>query len=143
MIKISIVHSLKFYTHNQILLQFVYIYVDLSVSAGGLPDKDSIRLVGGSGKHEGHVETYLLGHWVSVCSKYGDLLDATVVCRQLGYPGALAIPNRDTFFGLGNSGIQLELQCTGYESNITQCSHQLRTPRYCLYHMAGDVICSG
>ena len=65
----------------------MHTYIDLSISAE-TPDDGSIRLVGGPNAHEGHVEMYLLGHWVSVCFPYWDLVDATVVCRQLGYPAA-------------------------------------------------------
>ena len=44
-----------------------------------------IRLVGGSGPHEGRVEICLDHQWGAVCDDHWDDDDARVVCRQLGY----------------------------------------------------------
>ena len=117
-----------------------YIHIDLSISAE-TPDDGSIRLVGGPNAHEGHVEMYLLGHWVAACFQYWDLVDATVVCRQLGYPAALTIQNNaaQTFFG---RDMRLYLRCNGNESSIIQCNHGMTSTSYCPYNR-DSVICSG
>ena len=128
-------------------IYFIYIvcmhtYIDLSISAE-TPDEGSIRLVGGPNAHEGYVQMYLLGHWVSACFRYWDLVDATVVCRQLGYPAALTIQNNvaQDFFRGEYSKLRLQdLRCNGNESSIIQCSRGMTLPYYCPYN---SVICSG
>ena len=102
----------------------------------------SIRLLGGSGSHEGLVEMYLLGHWTTLCNRYTwDMSDAAVVCHQLGYSGAVAAPRGSNFnvetqrrpYGVYN------LQCSGYEVNITYCEKSFSDQ--CSQNFAG-VICS-
>ena len=44
-----------------------------------------VRLVGGSGPHEGRVEVCVNEAWGTVCSNNWDTNDANVVCSQLEY----------------------------------------------------------
>ncbi len=46
----------------------------------------AVQLVGGSGLHEGRVEVCVNENWGTVCSDFWSTDDASVVCRQLGYP---------------------------------------------------------
>ena len=45
----------------------------------------SIRLVDGSGPHEGRLEVCVNEAWGTVCSNGWDNTDSNIVCNQLGY----------------------------------------------------------
>ena len=84
----------------------------------------AIRLADGIGSHEGRVEIFHDNMWGTVCDDGWDLQDATVVCRQLGYPSALEAVAFATF-GQGSGPIWLdEVDCLGTETNLTQCDHE-------------------
>ena len=63
---------------------------------------DPVRLTGGSGPHEGRVEVFYNNTWGTVCDDYWGKEDADVVCRELGYPGAISALGRAAF-GRGNA----------------------------------------
>ena len=102
-----------------------------------------IRLVGGSGPHEGRVEVYHNGTWGTVCDDDWNLQDATVACRQLGYINATAAL-RSARFGAGSSPILFsELTCIGNESIITECPHLLTGAHNCTHSEDVGVVCEG
>ena len=84
----------------------------------------TIRLAHGPTEYDGIVEVYHNGEWGTVCDIGWDLNDAQVVCNQLGLDKVAAIRNY-TFYRQNMSGrIWLSnLNCTGTELNITNCSH--------------------
>ena len=93
---------------------------------------------------EGRVEIFLLGQWGRVCGSSWDQRAATVACHQLGYNTALNVDNR-LKFGQGNGLTWLNnLQCTGYEANLTHCVNGGRLV-YSSCYSVGDagVTCTG
>eukprot|EP00058_Branchiostoma_floridae_P023683 XP_002609173.1 hypothetical protein BRAFLDRAFT_92536 [Branchiostoma floridae] len=90
----------------------------------GVVCRPYVRLVGGSSNNEGRVEIFYNGEWGTVCSSYDwDLADASVVCRQLGYPCTSSTTTWASF-GEGTGQIWLRyVRCTGSEARLADCSH--------------------
>ena len=108
------------YLHCYILCMFVY---SIDETSNNTAAKGAVRLVGGNTMLEGRVEVFLLGQWGTVCDYNWDFAEATVVCRQLGYPGAIEAP-RYAAFGAGSGpSWYYSLYCTGTERNLTECSN--------------------
>ncbi|ELW62536.1 Scavenger receptor class A member 5 [Tupaia chinensis] len=66
---------------------------------GGV-ETEMIRLVNGSGPHEGRVEVYHDRRWGTVCDDGWDKKDGEVVCRMLGFRGVEEV-YRTARFGQG------------------------------------------
>ena len=71
----------------------------------------------------GRVEVYYNNTWGTVCDNYWDLNNAAVVCRELGFPGAIS-SSCCAVFGQGTGPIWLDgVSCTGREAVLSTCSH--------------------
>ena len=101
-----------------------------------------IRLVSPSNSpSSGRVEVLHMGTWGTICDHSWDLRDANVVCRQLGYDGALSAP-RNAAFGRGTGQIWLEgVQCVGDEIAISDCYHRGWNVHNCGHHSDVGVVC--
>ena len=94
----------------------------MSAAAAYYSGEGDVRLVGGSGPHEGRLEVYHNGTWGNVCDDDWDLQDATVVCRQVGYGRAVAAL---VAYGGGSGPIwHYNVNCSGSEASLTQCAHR-------------------
>ena len=60
--------------------------------------------------------------WGTVCDDFFGTAEANVVCRQLGYSGALSVYS-DAHFGQGTGEIWMDsVDCNGAESSLSDCS---------------------
>ena len=80
-----------------------------------------MRLKGASIEFGGRVDVFYRGKWGKICRNGWDLDDATVVCNQLGYKGALAefIGSNVKYENL--TFLMSNVSCTGKESSLTLC----------------------
>lgn len=80
-----------------------------------------LRLSGKDFTFHGRVEIFFSGLWGTVCHDWWNLQSARVVCRQLGFDGAVAARPWSAF-GHGKGVIWMNrVQCTGHESSIADC----------------------
>ncbi|XP_022110198.1 deleted in malignant brain tumors 1 protein-like [Acanthaster planci] len=107
------------------------------------PPDGSVRLVDGSSSSEGRVEVYYQGDWGTVCDDVWDISDAIVVCRQLGFPGAVRAVSAAAEFSVGDGPILLDnVECTGDENTLADCSHGGWTVHNCGHSEDAGVVCS-
>ncbi|XP_071490808.1 neurotrypsin-like [Diadema antillarum] len=101
-----------------------------------------VRLVGGESVREGRVEIQYEGEWGTVCDDDWDMNDANVVCRNLGFEGALEALS-DAYFGEGEGSIFLDnVDCSGNESSIIDCEHPGIEDHNCLHFEDAGVRCT-
>ena len=98
--------------------------------------------MGGSGSWEGRVEVYHNNTWGTVCDDSWGIYEAQVVCRQLGFPGAISAPG-SARFGAGSGQIWLDnVACSGNERSIVYCRHNGWGIHNCGHSEDASVICS-
>ena len=105
-----------------------------------------MRLVGtsddGDAVKKGRVEVFYNGIWGTVCDDYWDLKDASVVCRQLGFAGAVAA-NTSAAFGRGEGQIWMDdVRCKGGETSLTECGHRGWGIENCGHSEDAGVMCT-
>ncbi|XP_041261131.1 scavenger receptor class A member 5 isoform X2 [Onychostruthus taczanowskii] len=94
---------------------------DRGAAGGSAPAEGSVRLVNGSGAHEGRLEIFHERRWGSVCDDGWDSRDGDVACRMLGFPGAAAV-FRMARFGQGSGQIWMDdVSCAGSEAALQLC----------------------
>ncbi|KAI1892333.1 hypothetical protein AGOR_G00132280 [Albula goreensis] len=101
-----------------------------------------VRLMDGANQCQGRVEVYVAGHWGTVCDDSWDIIDAQVVCRQMGCGRALAALHMG-HFGEGSGAIFLDnLHCTGTEQSLLDCRSNGLGSHNCMHYEDAAVICA-
>ena len=102
-----------------------------------------VRLIGGSSANQGRVEIKHRGQWGTVCDDSWDILDAHVVCRQLGYTEAVEVRSGTKFDGQSSGPILMDnVVCKGYESALSMCSFNGWLQTNCVHEEDVGVVCS-
>ncbi len=119
------------------------LHIPIDVTRIDTVAEGAVRLVGGDTLLEGRVEVFLLGHWGTVCDYNWDVVDAIVVCRQLGNLQAVEGP-RSAFFGAGSGpSWYYSVRCTGTERNLTECSkYNYNFGSACPHSRDAGAVCS-
>ncbi|XP_023817570.1 scavenger receptor cysteine-rich type 1 protein M130-like [Oryzias latipes] len=102
---------------------------------------DSVRLENGSSRCSGRLEVKSNNSWSSVCEDDFDLLDAEVVCRELGC-GALSVLQGALYGEAEAPKWNKEFLCEGHESSLLDCNHA-RLERSSSSDKVVDLTCSG
>lgn len=72
---------------------------------------------------QGRVEVNIGGIWGTVTDRGWDIYDANVVCKQLGFKGAVGAFTGSSF-GKGSGPIWMsDFDCNGTENKLAQCNH--------------------
>ena len=83
--------------------------------------------------------------WGTICDDHWGIEDANVVCRMLGFPGALKAVNNEvvpSVFASGMGPIYLDnVKCLGTESSIAECHHKGWSNHNCEHSEDAGVIC--
>ena len=90
------------------------------------------------------MEFFAKSTWGTVCAESWTLNDAHVVCKSLGFAGALKAFT-ELEFGYGSNNVYLEdARCTGRETNILNCPNaQFGVIDFCFFGNDGaGVLCS-
>ena len=102
-----------------------------------------IRLASGNLRTYGRVEVYYNGEWGTVCDDGWNTVDATVVCRQLGFYSSVTSYG-SARYGQGTGPTWLtRLSCFGNESSLFECSQLSVAAKNCTHSDDAAVYCWG
>ena len=101
-----------------------------------------VRLADGTDETEGRVEIFYNGEWGTVCDDTWELINANVVCREIGCPNGATAALDEATFGPGTGSIWLDnIHCTGNELYLSDCTHNGWGAHNCLHSEDAGVVC--
>jgi deleted-in-malignant-brain-tumors protein 1 len=106
-----------------------------------------LQLAGGANKFQGRVEVWYANAWNTVCDDSWAAVDATVVCRQLGFAtaGAKAITKSSdarSYYQPGTGRILLDqVGCVGTEARLLGCAANALFDSDCDHTEDAGVVC--
>uniref|UniRef100_A0A1X7V0V9 SRCR domain-containing protein n=1 Tax=Amphimedon queenslandica TaxID=400682 RepID=A0A1X7V0V9_AMPQE len=101
-------------------------------------ENGAIKIVYSSNPLKGQAQVCVDGTWGSICDRKWDNTDASVFCRQLGFPaeGATA---REGYYDIPPFHIY-DLNCNGTEGSIWNCSYNTELT-FCWHYEGAGVHC--
>ncbi|XP_074104804.1 uncharacterized protein LOC141531154 isoform X2 [Cotesia typhae] len=103
-----------------------------------------IRLSGSENEYEGRIEVKIMGVWGQVCDDNFGMLDAEVICRELGFElGALEL-HLGGFFGNMDPPTRFmvdQLTCRGNETSLRECDFDGWGVHNCSPEETAGVVC--
>ena len=104
----------------------------------------NVRLISGGDASKGSVQICHEDEWRHVCDDHWEKVDADVVCRQLGYPGAQRATILSEFVSLISVEFWLDdVDCTGDEASLGECGHRGWGVHNCRFSERAGAVCRG
>ena len=97
-----------------------------------------VRLNGANIEYGGRVEVFYKGKWGKICPNKWDFNDVKVICRQLGFKGALAEFIGSDVKDEGNPFVMSGVTCTGGEPELASCA---RVDGKCQDYKGAQALC--
>ena len=100
-----------------------------------------IRLADGNSQYSGRVEIHRNGVWGTVCDDNWTIINAQVVCRQLGYGSSSVSVDFNVPAGTGPI-LMDDVNCISGQTNLLECSHNGFGDHNCVHMKDVGVTCT-